>query len=127
MPNIQPTKPTATELLERARSVAQLAAHRAQETERQRYVADDVISAMKDSGVLRVLQPSYWGGYEMDLATFVRVGVEIATGDTSYLHHPMQRIWRDVHAVNQHLGLQYDFALEGYGRTLVGLPSGSMM
>lgn len=39
----------------------------------------------------------------------------------------LQRIWRDVHATSQHLGLQFEFAMESYGRTLVGLPSGSLM
>jgi 3-hydroxy-9,10-secoandrosta-1,3,5(10)-triene-9,17-dione monooxygenase len=83
MPNTQPSKPTVTELLDRARNLAQLAASRAQETERQRHLADDVMSMMRESGVLRVLQPTRWGGYEMDLDTFVRVGTEIAAGDTS--------------------------------------------
>lgn len=83
MPNMQTTKPTVADLLDRARGLAQLAASHAQETEQQRHLADDVITAMKDSGLLRVLQPAHWGGYEMDLETFVRVGTEIASGDTS--------------------------------------------
>ncbi len=52
---------------------------------------------------------------------------ELSGGRALYLDHPMQRIWRDVHATNQHLGLHFEFAMEGYGRTLVGLPSGSLM
>ena len=52
---------------------------------------------------------------------------ELSGGRALYLQHPLQRIWRDVHAASQHLGLQFEFAMESYGRTLVGLPSGSLM
>jgi alkylation response protein AidB-like acyl-CoA dehydrogenase len=52
---------------------------------------------------------------------------ELSGGHALYLQHPMQRIWRDVHATGQHLGLHFEFAMEGYGRALVGLPSGILM
>ena len=69
-----------------------------------------------------------WRGYMVRQSTrIVDRLFELSGGHSLYLNHPMQRIWRDVHATNQHLGLHYDFALEAYGRTLVGLPSGSMM
>lgn len=38
--------------------------------------------------------------------------------------HPVQRIWRDVHAGAAQFGLQWDIAAPAYGRTRVGLPSG---
>ena len=41
------------------------------------------MQALKDSELLRVLQPAYWGGYERDLRTFLQVATEIAKGDTS--------------------------------------------
>ena len=41
------------------------------------------MQALKDSELLRVLQPAYWGGYERDLRTFLQVATEIARGDTS--------------------------------------------
>ena len=74
---------TVDTLLERAREIARLAAERAQTIEQQRRLPDDLLQALKDSGLLRIMQPSYWGGYEMDLGTFVRVATEIAKGDTS--------------------------------------------
>jgi alkylation response protein AidB-like acyl-CoA dehydrogenase len=52
---------------------------------------------------------------------------ELSGGHALYLHHPLQRIWRDVHATGQHLALHFEFAMEGYGRSLVGLPSGMLM
>lgn len=70
-------------LLERARGIAQLAAARRQAIEQQRRLPDDLMVAIKESGLFRVMQPAHWGGYEMDLGTFVRVATEIAKGDTS--------------------------------------------
>jgi 3-hydroxy-9,10-secoandrosta-1,3,5(10)-triene-9,17-dione monooxygenase len=74
---------TVDTLLERARGVAQLAAARRQAIEQQRRLPDDLLTAIKESGLFRVMQPARWGGYEMDLGTFVRVATEIAKGDTS--------------------------------------------
>lgn len=70
-------------LLERARGIARMAAERTQIIDQQRRLPDDLLTALKESGLFRVMQPSYWGGYEMDLGTFVRVATEIAKGDTS--------------------------------------------
>lgn len=79
----RPTERTLAALLERARGIAQLAAERTHAIDQQRRLPDDLMSAMKESGLLRILQPAHWGGYEMDLGTFVRVATEIAKGDTS--------------------------------------------
>jgi 3-hydroxy-9,10-secoandrosta-1,3,5(10)-triene-9,17-dione monooxygenase len=69
-----------------------------------------------------------WRGYMVRQATRVVDRLfELSGGHALYLRHPLQRIWRDVHAVSQHLGLNFEFAMEGYGRTLVGLPSGSLL
>lgn len=83
MPESQHAERTVESLLERARGIAQMAAERTQAIEQQRHLPDDLMKALKESGLLRVLQPSHWGGYEMDLGTFVRVATEIAKGDTS--------------------------------------------
>ena len=74
---------TMETLLARAREVARLAAERGQAIEQQRHLPDTLMQALKDSELLRVLQPAYWGGYEQDLRTFIRVATEIAKGDTS--------------------------------------------
>jgi alkylation response protein AidB-like acyl-CoA dehydrogenase len=69
-----------------------------------------------------------WRGYMVRQATRVVDRLfELSGGHALYLRHPLQRIWRDVHAVSQHLGLNFEFAMEAYGRTLVGLPSGSLL
>src|SRR5215218_1633127 len=77
------TERTLDALLERARGIAQLAAACTQAIDQQRRLPDDLITALKESGLFRIMQPSHWGGYEMDLGTFVRVATEIAKGDTS--------------------------------------------
>ncbi len=79
----QHTPITVDDLLERARGIARMAAKRRQAIEQQRRLPDDLMTALIDSGLLRVMQPSHWGGYAMDLGTFVRVATEIAKGDTS--------------------------------------------
>ena len=83
MPETQHADRSIDALLERAREVAQLAAERTQAIEQQRRLPDDLMAALKDSGLLRILQPAHWGGYEMDLGTFIRVATELAKGDTS--------------------------------------------
>lgn len=70
-------------LLARARAIARMAAERRQAIQQQRHLPDDLVQALRESGLLRLMQPARWGGYEMDLGTFVRVATEIAKGDTS--------------------------------------------
>jgi 3-hydroxy-9,10-secoandrosta-1,3,5(10)-triene-9,17-dione monooxygenase len=69
-----------------------------------------------------------WRGYIVRQATRVVDRLfELSGGHSIYLQHPLQRIWRDVHAASQHLGLQFESSMEAYGRTLVGLTSGSLL
>ncbi|MGE0824394.1 MAG: acyl-CoA dehydrogenase family protein [Candidatus Binatia bacterium] len=70
-------------LLDKARKIAELASTHRYASDQQRRLSDEVMTAMRESGVLRILQPAHWGGYELDLGTFVRVATEIAKGDTS--------------------------------------------
>ena len=83
MPHPQPADRSIDALRERARTVAQLAVERTQAIEQQRRLPDDVMAALKDSDLLRIMQPAHWGGYEMDIGTFIRVATELARGDTS--------------------------------------------
>ena len=83
MPETQHADRSVDALLERAREVAQLAAERTQAIEQQRRLPDDLMAALKDSDLLRIMQPAHWGGYEMDIGTFIRVATELAKGDTS--------------------------------------------
>ena len=43
-------------------------------------------------------------------------------GSANYNTNPMQRYWRDVHAMGAHVGLNFDSAGEAFGRTELGLP-----
>ena len=84
-------------LLERVRSVVPLVAERAADAEQKRKPDDEVIEALKASGVFRSFVPKRFGGYEIDLELFVDVGVAVSeacasTGwiTTFYMEHNWQ-------------------------------------
>ena len=84
----------AAGLLDRVREVVPLIAERAAEAEAQRKPADDVIDALKRTGVFRSFVPKQYGGYEIDLDLFVDIGVAVSeacpsTGwiTTFYMEH----------------------------------------
>jgi 3-hydroxy-9,10-secoandrosta-1,3,5(10)-triene-9,17-dione monooxygenase len=81
-------------LLERVRAIVPLVASRARDAERQRKPDDEVIEALKASGVFRSFVPQRFGGYEIGLELFVDIGVAVAeacpsTGwiTTFYMEH----------------------------------------
>ena len=43
-------------------------------------------------------------------------------GATNYSVNPLQRYWRDIHAMSAHIGLNFDTAGEQFGRAEFGLP-----
>jgi len=84
----------ASGLLERIRALVPLVAERAADAEARRKPDDDVIEALKASGVFRSFVPRRHGGYEIDLELFVDVGIAISeacasTGwiTTFYMEH----------------------------------------
>ena len=56
-------------LLERVRALRPLIAERAADAELRRKPDDDVIEALKATGVFRSFVPARFGGYEIDLET----------------------------------------------------------
>jgi len=85
---------SAEGLLSRIRALVPLVAERAAGAERERKPDDDVIEALKASGVFRAFVPQRFGGYEIDLDLFVDVGVAVSeacasTGwiTTFYMEH----------------------------------------
>jgi alkylation response protein AidB-like acyl-CoA dehydrogenase len=71
-----------------------LVAERAADAERERKPDDDVIAALKATGVFRSFVPRRFGGYEIDLDLFVDVGIAVSeacasTGwiTTFYMEH----------------------------------------
>src|SRR5688500_8712790 len=69
--------------VEQARSIAQLAAERAADGERERRLSDDLVDAMIEAGFFRLCVPASVGGGEADPATLVWVCEELARGDSA--------------------------------------------
>jgi alkylation response protein AidB-like acyl-CoA dehydrogenase len=42
-------------------------------------------------------------------------------GSTLGLHHPVQRFWRDIHALSSHISLNWDSVSAMYGQYVFGL------
>ena len=85
---------SADGLLERVRAVVPLVAERAADAEQKRKPDDDVIEALKATGVFRSFVPKRFGGYEIDLELFLDIGVAVSeacasTGwiTTFYMEH----------------------------------------
>lgn len=70
-------------LLERVRAIAPLIESNAEEAERRRRPADEVIEALKATGVFRAFVPRRFGGYEIGLDTFIDVGLAVSRGCAS--------------------------------------------
>src|SRR5258708_23728096 len=73
----------AAEPLEQARRLRPLLAAAASRIEAERRIPDDVLSALHDAGLFRVLMPRGLGGLELEPALFVQVTEAIAEGDAS--------------------------------------------
>ena len=70
-------------LVERVGALGPLIADSATEAEAQRRPLDEVIEALKATGVFRSFVPARYGGYEIDLATYVDIGLAVARADPS--------------------------------------------
>ena len=70
-------------LVERVRAVAPLVASTSFEAEAARRPLDEVIDALKATGVFRAFVPARYGGYEIDLSTYVDIGLVLAHADPS--------------------------------------------
>jgi alkylation response protein AidB-like acyl-CoA dehydrogenase len=73
-------RPDVAELLSRARHIAEVVRERAQQTEVDRRISDDVIKAMRKAELLGILQPQAYGGFEYDFEVFAQVVAVIAAG-----------------------------------------------
>jgi alkylation response protein AidB-like acyl-CoA dehydrogenase len=74
------TRPGAAELLARASEIAKLARARAQQTEIDRRVSDDLIARMHEADLFRVMQPKVYDGYEYGFDAFEPLVSAIAAG-----------------------------------------------
>lgn len=70
-------------LVDRVRAIAPLIASKSFEAESQRRPLDEVIEALKATGVFRAFVPRRFGGYEIDLSTYVDIGLAVSEADPS--------------------------------------------
>ena len=77
---IDVAKPTAEELLQRARHMVPVLKARAKACTRARNVPAETIAEMKAAGFFRILQPEKFGGYEMHPNAFFEVQKVLAEG-----------------------------------------------
>ncbi|MEO0057902.1 MAG: hypothetical protein RIT17_1375, partial [Pseudomonadota bacterium] len=78
--DIAGVKPSAAELLERARAMVPVLKERAKACTRARNVSAETIADMKEAGFFRILQPARFGGYEMHPNAFFEVQKVLAEG-----------------------------------------------
>ena len=72
--------PDVSDLLARARAIAAVARERAQQTETDRRVGDDMIERMRQADLFRVMQPRAYGGFECGFEVFAQIVAAIASG-----------------------------------------------
>lgn len=80
---IRQNAPALSHLLELAHSVGAQAERRSEEAERNRRTTDSVVYALIESGLMKVLRPVRFGGYESGFPAFVRLGQTLAHYDVS--------------------------------------------
>jgi resorcinol 4-hydroxylase (FADH2) len=73
-------KPDVADLLARARAIAELARKRAQQTEADRRVADEMIERIRQADLFRVMQPRVYEGFEYGFDVFAQIVAAIAAG-----------------------------------------------
>ena len=71
------------DLVEHAKALAPLLAEHAAEAEQLRQPHDAVIAALEASGIFELMVPRCYGGRELDLDTYLEVGLALAEGDAS--------------------------------------------
>ena len=75
--------PSRAELVQRVADIVPVLRANAQWGDQHRRLADESVAAMIDAGVLRMLVPKQYGGYESDMQTIVDVGIQLGRGDGS--------------------------------------------
>lgn len=80
---VDTNSPPAEGLLDRVKGVVPTIAATSFEAEAQRRPLDEVIEALKATGVFRSFVPKRHGGYEIDLETFLDIGLAVSEADPS--------------------------------------------
>ena len=79
----QRAAPSLEDLLARAREMIPELRGRARETEERRRIGERTAQAFRDAGFFRVLQPSRYGGFEMDYGAHTHLAMTIGRGCAS--------------------------------------------
>jgi 3-hydroxy-9,10-secoandrosta-1,3,5(10)-triene-9,17-dione monooxygenase len=100
--------PTEAELLQRARSLLPSLRERAVEADQSRCVPAATIEDIQAAGLMKILQPKRYGGYEMNPRVFYEVQMTLAEGcmSTAWVYgvlgvHPWQLALFDVRAQDE--------------------------
>ena len=75
--------PTDTEILRRAQALLPTIAESANIGERDRCVPSAVVTALKEAGIFRALQPKRWGGYELSPTALYEAEMAVGSADMS--------------------------------------------
>ncbi len=73
-------RPSAEEIMARARALVPVLRERAAETETLRRLPDASHRAFVEAGFYKILQPRRYGGYELDFGAQTELGVELGRG-----------------------------------------------
>jgi len=73
--------PARAELVQRVTDIAPVLRANAQWGDQHQRLADESVDAMIDAGVLRMLVPAQYGGYESDMQTILDVDIQLARAD----------------------------------------------
>jgi 3-hydroxy-9,10-secoandrosta-1,3,5(10)-triene-9,17-dione monooxygenase len=125
---------TRQELVQRARAMIPRLMERAPRAEELRTLPEETVRELHESGLLRVLQPRRFGGFETDLMTLIEVTTALGEGcgSTSWVyanlasHHWMLGMWCDeaqqeIWGENPDVGISSSFAFPaGRGRKVPG-------
>jgi len=71
------------ELIEQARRLAPVFKERAIEAEKERHVSSQTVQDLLGSGILKIIVPKQYGGYQLDWETLMGSLMELAEGDGS--------------------------------------------
>lgn len=123
----------AAELIGRARELAPLLARQAAAAERARKPADEVIDALREARVFDLMVPRRYGGLELDLDTYLEVGLALSEGDASmawvatfYIEHNWmlcqfpETFQRDLYADRSHILAPASLAPDGQVESVDG-------
>jgi 3-hydroxy-9,10-secoandrosta-1,3,5(10)-triene-9,17-dione monooxygenase len=81
MSSVASNNMTREELVQRASGLVPELAARALETEKLRRIPDATVDRLKQLGLLRIGNPTRYGGYGLDYDTVLEVGAELGRGD----------------------------------------------